>query len=114
MSGETTLELPVAAIREYCAEQPIQRLSLFGSALRGDMGPDSDVDLLVEYEPDAMVGFIARAGMGMGLSAVVGRHVDLRTPNELSRYFRDEVVNCAKLIYENESQRSLAPHGFRA
>lgn len=100
MSEAIGIELPLKAIREYCAGQPIKRLSLFGSFLHGDSHVDSDVDLLVEYVPGARVSLLTIAGQEIDLSEIVGKRVDLRTANELSRYFRQEVVDSARLIYE--------------
>jgi len=74
-------------------------LSLFGSALRGQAGPDSDIDFLVEFHPDHIPGLIKLAGMEIELSEILGRKVDLRTPQDLSRYFRQEVLNSAELQY---------------
>lgn len=95
----TTVDLPLAAIREYCASQPIRRLSVYGSALHGDMHSDSDVDLLVEYMVEAQVGLEFFRHM-VDLSQIVGRNVDLRTPEDLSRYFRQAVCREAKPIFE--------------
>lgn len=100
MLNQLPITLPLEEIRDYCRTQPIQRLSLFGSVLRDDFTDESDVDMLVEYEPDAPVGYFDMAGQEIELSALVGRKVDLRTPQELSRYFRQEVVDTAVLIYE--------------
>ena len=97
-----TIDLPIEKIKAYCAEKPIQRLSLFGSALHGDMHAESDVDLLVEYVPDAPVGLIGMCGHEIDLGDIVGRKVDLLTPPELSPYFREEVVESARLLYEKE------------
>ena len=102
MDAVRDIDLPLDAIRQYCAGKPIRRLSLFGSVLHGDAEADSDIDLLVEYLPDARVGLLAIAGQEIDLSEIVGGKVDLRTPNELSQYFRDEVVAEAWLIYEKE------------
>ncbi len=96
------IDLPLVAIREYCELQPIKRLSLFGSFLRGDACPDSDVDLLVEYVPGAPVGLLTMAGQEIKLSEILGKRVDLRTAQDLSRYFRQDVVDSAMLIYEKE------------
>jgi len=74
-------------------------LSLFGSALRGDAGPASDIDFLIEFHPDHIPGLIKLAGMEIELSEILGRKVDLRTPQDLSRYFRQEVLNSAELQY---------------
>lgn len=102
MSADTTIELPLDAIREYCAKQPIRRLSVFGSALHGDMRPDSDVDLLVEYVAGAQIG-LAFFQHIVDLTEIIGREVDLRTPEDLSRYFRREVCEEARPIFENQS-----------
>ena len=102
MSGTTTIDLPIDKIREYCAGQPIQRLSVFGSAARGELRPDSDIDLLVEYLPEARVGLFAMARHMREFGEICGREVDLCTPNGLSKYIRDEVVECARQIYAKE------------
>lgn len=102
MSDQTHI-LPLDAIRRYCEAQPIRRLSLFGSALRGEMTSDSDLDLLVEYVPGAKIGYFEMARQERELGDIVGHQVDLRTPQELSRYFRQEVIAHAKVIYEQES-----------
>jgi len=102
MTGAIVIDLPVTAIREYCERQPIKRLSIFGSFLRGDRRTDSDVDLLVEYMPGAPVGLLTMAGQEISFSEIVGKRVDLRTAEDLSRYFRQEVVDSAVLIYEKE------------
>ncbi len=86
-------------IAEFCRRNRIRKLSLFGSVLRDDFGPESDVDMLVEFEPDAQFSLFRMADMELELSAMLGRKVDLRTPEELSRYFRDEVVQSAEVQY---------------
>jgi predicted nucleotidyltransferase len=92
--------LPKDALAKFCREQGIRRLAVFGSALRADFGPDSDIDLLVEFEPDRMPTLFDIAGMEQELSALLGgRKVDLRTPEDLSRYFRDRVVAEAEVQY---------------
>ena len=87
-------------IAAFCRKNHIRRLALFGSVLRDDFRPDSDVDVLVEFEPDATPGLIRLAGMEIELSEILERKVDLRTPAELSRYFRDEVVRLAQVQYD--------------
>jgi predicted nucleotidyltransferase len=83
-----------------CRRYHIRRLSLFGSVLKGTSRPDSDIDLLVEFEEGQEPGFIGLAGIEAELSQLLdGRRVDLRTPADLSRYFRDEVVRTAKVQY---------------
>ena len=84
---------------EFCRHHRIRKLSLFGSVLRDDFGPDSDVDVLVEFAPDARVGLIGFAGIEMELGALFGRRVDLNTPGCLSRHFRDEVTREAEAQY---------------
>ena len=86
-------------IAEFCRRHHIRRLALFGSVLRDDFRPDSDVDVLVEFEPGQRVGLIRLAGMELELSNVIGRRADLRTPVELSRYFREEVLASAEVQY---------------
>ena len=98
------LDLPIDKIIAFCRRHPIRRLSLFGSVLRDDFGPDSDVDVLVEFESDATVGYFELVAMQFELSDLVGQRVDLLTPAALSRYFRREVLNSSKLIYEKDSE----------
>ncbi|HLY57389.1 MAG TPA: nucleotidyltransferase family protein [Stellaceae bacterium] len=89
-----------AVLADFCRRHHIRRLSLFGSTLKGTARPDSDVDLLVEFDPGQIPGLLAMAGMEIELSAMLGgRKADLRTPAELSRYFRDEVVRMAEPLY---------------
>ena len=84
------------ALAEFCQRHRIKRLAFFGSVLRDDFGPDSDVDVLVQFEPGASVGFFAIARMQGELTTLLGRPVDSRTPKGLSRYFRDRVVREAE------------------
>jgi len=86
-------------IADFCRKHQIRKLSLFGSVLRDDFGTDSDVDVLVEFAPAARVGLIGFAGMELELTEIIGRKVDLRTPEDLSRYFREEVVANAEVQY---------------
>ena len=86
----------------FCAQNHIRRLSLFGSILTDRFRPDSDVDVLVEFEPGATVTYLDLARMERELSDVLGRRADLRTPAELSRYFRDRVVSEALVQYERD------------
>ncbi len=75
-------------------------MSIFGSALRKDFRLESDVDVLVEFEPNARVGLIRLAGIEMELSEILGRQVDLNTPGFLSKYFRDQVLSEAVVQYD--------------
>ncbi len=86
-------------LAEFCRKHRIRKLSLFGSVLRDDFRPDSDVDVLVEFEPAAVVGLIQLSAMERELSNILGRKADLRTLDDLSRYFRAEVVRVAEAQY---------------
>jgi len=96
--------LPVAIPKEFlesfCVRNHIRKLSLFGSALTPRFRPESDVDVLVEFDSGARITYLDLAGMEMELAELLGRKVDLRTPRELSRYFRDQVVHEALVQYE--------------
>ena len=94
------ISVPTEQIAEFCRRNRIQRLAFFGSVLRDDFGPSSDVDVLVEFEPEARVGLIGFARMQNELSELIGRKVDLSTAGFLSPYFRDEVLQEAEAVYE--------------
>jgi uncharacterized protein len=95
-----SLNLDEAALARYCEVHHIRRLALFGSQLKGAAKPDSDVDLLVEFEPEHIPGLLGIAGMELELTEMLGgKKVDLRTSGDLSRYFRDEVVRTAQVQY---------------
>jgi len=96
------ISFPEETIAELCRRYHIRRLALFGSVLREDFRADSDVDVLVEFELGRTAGLLRMAGLEMELSEVLGRKVDLRTPAELSRYFRDEVVRTCEVQYAQE------------
>ena len=85
-------------LADFCRRHHIRRLALFGSVLRDDFGPDSDVDVLVEFEPGHVPGF-ALVNLEDELSALVGRKVDLHTPGSLSKHFRDRIVREAQDQY---------------
>lgn len=93
------IAVPGKKIEDFCRRNKIRKLSLFGSVLTQEFGPDSDVDVLVEFRPDARVGLIGLAAMELELSEIVGHKVDIRTPPELSRYFRHEVLDSAEEVY---------------
>ena len=87
-------------LAEFCRRHHIRRLALFGSALREDFSEESDVDMLVEFEPGHTPGLLGMARLERELSHILGgRKVDLRTPEDLSRYFRDEVLRKAEVQY---------------
>jgi predicted nucleotidyltransferase len=87
-------------IADFCRRCHIRRLSLFGSVLRDDFRPESDVDVLVEFEPAHVPGYIRMAAMENELSVLLGRKVDLLTPNSISHYFREKVLLEAHLLHD--------------
>jgi predicted nucleotidyltransferase len=91
--------VPKDVLTDFCKRHHIRRLAFFGSVLRNDFKPDSDVDVLIEFEPGHVVGLIHLAGIELELSKILGRKADLRTPADLSRYFREEVLQSAELQY---------------
>jgi hypothetical protein len=93
------LEIPQEPIAEFCRQNHIRRLALFGSILRDDFGPNSDVDVLVEFEPDKTPG-LRFFGLQQELSELLGRKVDLNTPQCLSKYFRNQVLREARVLYD--------------
>lgn len=92
------IDIPRERIADFCRRNHIRRLALFGSVLRDDFTPASDIDVLVEFEPGKTPGF-AFFRMQDELSQLLGRRADLRTPQELSKYFRDEVLAEAEELY---------------
>jgi predicted nucleotidyltransferase len=96
----TGLSFDAEATRAFCERNHVRRLSLFGSALRGELTPESDVDILVEFDPAHVPGLFRIIEMEETLSALFGGKADLRTPGEISRYFRAEVIRDARLLYE--------------
>lgn len=99
MRNKSHIMLPEKEIAQFCKRHYIRKLSLFGSCLHGDFGPKSDIDLLVEFVPKHIPGLITLSGMEIELSEMLGRKVDLRTAEDLSRYFRKEVIESAELQY---------------
>lgn len=94
------LNLDAATLAHFCEQHHIRRLALFGSVLKGTDQPNSDVDLLVEFESDGIPSLFGIVAMEDELSTLLGgRRVDLRTPGDLSRYFRDEVLRTAEVQY---------------
>jgi predicted nucleotidyltransferase len=90
-------------LSDFCERHHIRRLAIFGSALRGDFGPGSDVDVLVDFMPGHTPGFFRLFDMEEELSSLFGDYkVDMRTPEDLSRYFRDKVVATAEVQYVQE------------
>jgi predicted nucleotidyltransferase len=96
--GRARIDIPRDRVAELCRRHHIRRLALFGSVLRDDFTAESDVDILVEFEPGRTPG-LAFFDIEQELSQALGRRVDLKTPNELSKYFRDEVLAEAEEVY---------------
>ena len=94
------IDISKNGIASFCRRNGIRRLWLFGSVLRADFGPDSDVDFLVDFQPDARAGLLDMAAMEIELGRLLGRKVDLRTPAEISRHFREQVMASAELQYD--------------
>ena len=95
------VRLPKDKLLEFCQRHHIRRMAVFGSALREDFRPDSDIDILVGFEPGKSPGLIGFTRMERELSELIGRKVDLNTPGCLSPYFRDEVLREAENLYGN-------------
>jgi predicted nucleotidyltransferase len=86
-------------LKEFCKQNHVNKLSFFGSVLRNDFSNDSDVDVMIEFEPSQHVGYFTLAKIQRELSALLGRNVDVKTPMSLSRYFRDDVIASALVVY---------------
>ena len=93
------LPIPADSIADFCRRHHIRRLALFGSVLRDDFGPESDVDVLVAFEPEHIPG-LAFFDMQDELSEILGRQADLNTPGFLSPYFREAVLANADVLYD--------------
>jgi uncharacterized protein len=94
------LEIPETEVSDFCRRNSIRRLALFGSILTDRFSESSDIDVLVEFRPGERVGYFRLADIEEQLSRLLaGRKIDLRTPMDLSRYFRDEVTRDALTIY---------------
>lgn len=99
LSMTALLDMDEAELSAFCRLHGIRRLSVFGSRLRGDARPDSDLDLLVEFEPDRTPGLLGLSQIELQLGERLGRKIDLRTAQDLSPHFRDDVVRAARLAY---------------
>ena len=101
LNSNSNIKIPRRKIAVFCRRHFIQKLFLFGSVLRDDFGPDSDVDILVEFLPGHTPGYFSLFDMETELSALLGgRKADIRTSQDLSRYFRDQVIREARVQYE--------------
>ena len=99
MGKRIRINIPKEQLAQFCETYHVRRISLYGSALRDDFGPDSDIDILIDFEPGFKAGLLKMARMENELSDMLGRKVDLRTPGDLSRYFRQEVLESAEVAY---------------
>jgi len=97
--GRAKLTIATQQLEAFCRRHHIRKLALFGSVLRDDFGPESDVDILVEFEPSHVPG-LAFFDMEAELAHIIGRRVDLNTPQFLSRYFRQTVLEEAEVLYD--------------
>ncbi len=95
------VDIPQESIQSLCDQNRIKRLALFGSVLRDTFRADSDIDILIEFLPGQKIGMLAMSRIERELSQLFnGRKVDLRTPAELSRYFREQVMQQAEVLYD--------------
>lgn len=94
--------IPTRQIADFCRRNAIRKLALFGSVLRNDFRPDSDIDVLVEFEPNAKVNYFTFIDMQDGLHQLFQREIDLHTPQSLSPYIRPDIIQSAEVIYEQE------------
>lgn len=93
------IDFPEATLQAFCQRHGVARLALFGSILDSRFGPDSDIDLLVEFLPGRTPGMIGFGGMILELQALLGRRVDLRTPADLSPYLRARIQDQSRLLH---------------
>lgn len=94
------ISTPSERIAEFCQRNRIRKMSLFGSVLRDDYGPDSDIDVLVEFEPGVRMGLIRLAGLEIELGEIFGRKVDLNTVQGLHPYVRESILTESEVQYE--------------
>ena len=98
------IDIPKDEIAAFCRRNRILRMALFGSVLRDDFSPESDIDLLVEFEPDARIGYIGLAGLEIELGEVLGRRADLHTLDGIQSsrnwLLRDEILGSTEAVYE--------------
>jgi predicted nucleotidyltransferase len=98
-SVKPNIVLPVGAIAEVCSRYGVRELSVFGSVARGDFKPNSDIDLLVEFDPSAPIGFLALSALAEELTQILGRRVDLVPKGGLKAIIRDQVLSESEVIY---------------
>jgi predicted nucleotidyltransferase len=97
--AEPKIAIPQDKIADFCRRNQVRTISLFGSVLREDFGPESDVDVLVEFEPEARIGFMALGRMQRELAELLGRSVDLVPRDGLKPLIRDSVLDGAQVLY---------------
>ena len=93
------IEIDAEELAAFCRRAGVLRLSFFGSVLREDFGPESDIDVLVEFAPDSGIGLFEFVDLQRELAEILGREVDLHTPASLSHFFREDVVDSAEVAY---------------
>lgn len=98
---EDRITVSQAEIDQFCRRNHIRRLSFFGSVLREDVRPESDIDLLVDFDPEHVPGYFTLSAMERELSGLLDRKVDLRTPGEISDYYRNRVLASSEVWYES-------------
>jgi len=94
-----TIEVDETKLSDLCLQYHVRELSVFGSVARGEMRPDSDIDLLVEFKPDADIGLLEHAGLMLDLERLLGRKVDLVSKNGLKPRIRSSILADARLVY---------------
>jgi uncharacterized protein len=99
MELQSRLGVDQDQLAELCRRHGVTKLALFGSILREDFGPESDVDVIVEFEPGTRVSYFTLGGLQQDLSDLFGRHVDVKTPTTLSRYVAGQVLESSEPIY---------------
>ena len=100
--GQSNIVISKRDLAEFCRKHHIRKMALFGSVLRDDFTADSDIDVLVEFEPDHIPG-LAFFAMELELAEILGRRVELHTPAFLSHHFRDQVISEAEIQYDATS-----------
>lgn len=100
MATQAQIDVPVAELERFCTQNHIQRLSFFGSVIREDFGPNSDIDVLVEFDPAHVPGLIALAGLELELEQLLGRSVDLLTPGFFRPALRQTLMKEAVVQYD--------------
>ncbi len=93
------IEIPANKIIAFCQQQRIRKLALFGSVLRTDFGPDSDIDVLVEFEPDVRIGYFRFFRIEQELANLLDREVDMFTPDSLKQFAREEALRTCEVVY---------------